>query len=313
MELVNATELLRTLADASRVRLLALLVDEELTVAELSTITRLKQPRVSTHLSKLKEAGLVADRRSGVAAYYRATAEDWPAATQSLWESLRAHTRDAVLVEDHARRRQVLDARLGASSWADTVAGDMERHYSPGRSWEASMRACLELLELGDVLDVASGDGALAQLLAPRTRTLTCVDLSERVVAAGQARLADQPQARVVQGDMHALPLPDASVDLVLLLQALPYSDRPAQVLAEAARVLRAGGRLLLTCLDRHQHRTVVAPFGHRNLGFGADELATLLAQAGFARPRISVGGVESRPPHFKVWVATACAGNSSD
>ena len=301
------------LADTSRVRLLALLVDEELTVAELSTITRLKQPRVSTHLSKLKEAGLVMDRRSGVAAYYRATAEDWPPATRALWGSLRTHTADAVLIEDQARRQQVLDARLGASSWADTVAGDMERHYSPGRSWEASMRACLELLELGDVLDVASGDGALAQLLAPRTRTLTRVDFSERVVAAGQARLADQPQARVVQGDMHALPLPDASVDLVLLLQALPYSDRPLQVLTEAARVLRAGGRLLLTCLDRHQHRTVVAPFGHRNLGFGADELASLLAQAGFAQPRISVGGVESRPPHFKVWVATACAGDSSD
>ena len=301
------------LADTSRVRLLALLVDEELTVAELSTITRLKQPRVSTHLSKLKEAGLVMDRRSGVAAYYRATAEDWPPATRALWGSLRTHTADAVLIEDQARRQQVLDARLGASSWADTVAGDMERHYSPGRSWEASMRACLELLELGDVLDVASGDGALAQLLAPRTRTLTCVDFSERVVAAGQARLADQPQARVVQGDMHALPLPDASVDLVLLLQALPYSDRPLQVLTEAARVLRAGGRLLLTCLDRHQHRTVVAPFGHRNLGFGADELASLLAQAGFAQPRISVGGVESRPPHFKVWVATVCAGDSSD
>ena len=301
------------LADTSRVRLLALLVDEELTVAELSTITRLKQPRVSTHLSKLKEAGLVMDRRSGVAAYYRATAEDWPPATRALWESLRTHTADAVLIEDQARRQQVLDARLGASSWADTVAGDMERHYSPGRSWEASMRACLELLELGDVLDVASGDGALAQLLAPRTRTLTCVDFSERVVAAGQARLADQPQARVVQGDMHALPLPDASVDLVLLLQALPYSDRPLQVLTEAARVLRAGGRLLLTCLDRHQHRTVVAPFGHRNLGFGGDELASLLAQAGFAQPRISVGGVESRPPHFKVWVATACAGHPPD
>ncbi len=294
------------LADASRVRLLALLVDEELTVAELSTITRLKQPRVSTHLARLKESGLVVDRRSGVAAYYRAAIADCPTPTRALWESLYEHTRDAVLAEDRARRQEVLAARSGNGNWADTVAGDMERHYSPGRTWEASMRACLELLELGDVLDVASGDGALAQLLAPRARTLTCVDLSERVVAAGRMRLADQPHARVVQGDMHELPLTDASVDLVLLLQALPFSEQPDRVLSEAARVLRPNGRLLLTCLDLHEHRSVVAPFGHRNLGFLPADLRRLLADAGFHDTRITSGGVEARPPHFQVWVATA-------
>lgn len=288
--------------------MLTLLVDEELAVAELSTITRMKQPRVSTHLSKLKEAGLVMDRRAGVAAYYRAAVEDWPAPTRALWDSLRAHIDDAVLAEDRSRQQQVLNARLGTASWADSVAGDMERHYSPGRNWEATMRACLELLELGDVLDVASGDGALAQLLAPRTRTLTCVDLSERVVAAGRARLADQPQARVLQGDMHALPLSEACVDLVLLLQALPYSDQPAQALSEAHRVLRPGGRLLLTCLDQHSHRSVVTPFGHRHLGFSSAEVHTLVTEAGFSEVRIAPGGVEARPPHFSVWVAIAIA-----
>ena len=294
------------LADASRVRLLALLVDEELTVAELSTIMRLKQPRVSTHLARLKESGLVVDRRSGVAAYYRAAIGDWPAPTRALWDSLYEHTRDAVLAEDRTRRQEVLAARSGNGNWADSVAGDMERHYSPGRTWEASMRACLELLELGDVLDVASVDGELAQLLAPRARTLTCVDLSERVVAAGQARLADQSHARVLQGDMHELPLADHSVDLVLLLQALPFSERPGRVLAEAARVLRPDGRLLLTCLDQHEHRSVVAPFGHRNLGFLPADLRRLIGDAGFQDTRITSGGVEARPPHFQVWVATA-------
>jgi len=294
------------LADASRVRLLALLVDEELTVAELSIITRLKQPRVSTHLGKLKDAGLVVDRRSGVAAFYRAAMADWPAPTRALWDSLHRHARDAVLVEDLQRRVDVLAARSGNANWADTVAGDMERHYSPGRTWEASMRACLELLDLGDVLDVASGDGALSQLLAPRARSLTCVDLSSRVVEAGRARLADQPQVRVLQGDMHALPLTEQSVDLVLLLQALPYSEQPNVVLSEAARVLRAQGRLLLTCLDAHEHRSVVAPFGHRNLGFSPSKLQRLIGDAGFVDVRIRSGGVETRPPHFQVWVATA-------
>ena len=297
---------MRLLADASRVRLLALLADEELTVAELSTILRLKQPRVSTHLAKLKEAGLVVDRRAGVAAYYRAGIEDWPAPTRALWQGLHASTRDALLAEDRERRSAVLAARMAGANWADSVAGDMERHYSPGRSWETTMRACLGLLALSDVLDVASGDGALAQLLAPRARTLTCVDLSERVVDAARARLAGLPQVRVLQGDMHALPLVDATIDLVLLMQALPYSDRPTEVLAEAARVLRPGGRLLLTCLDRHEHRSVVAPFGHRNLGFTADELRAALSGAGFTDVAITSGGVEARPPHFASWVATA-------
>ena len=294
------------MADASRVRLLALLTDEELTVAELSSILRLKQPRVSTHLAKLKEAGLVVDRRAGVAAYYRAALEDWPAATRALWEGLHASTRDALLAEDRERRSAVLAARMASANWADSVAGDMERHYSPGRSWETTMRACLGLLELGDVLDVASGDGALAQLLAPRARSLACVDLSERVVEAARTRLAGLPQVRVRQGDMHELPLAGASVDLVLLMQALPYSDRPGEVLAEAARVLRPGGKLLLTCLDRHEHRSVVTPFGHRNLGFTADELRAALTGAGFASVAITSGGVEARPPHFASWVATA-------
>lgn len=306
IELTAATDLLRLLADASRVRLLALLADEELTVAELSTILRLKQPRVSTHLAKLKEAGLVVDRRAGVAAYYRAALEDWPQATRALWESLHGSTRDALLAEDRERRRAVLAARMAGANWPDSVAGDMERHYSPGRSWETTMRACLGLLELGDVLDVASGDGALAQLLAPRARSLTCVDLSERVADAARQRLAGLPQVRVLQGDMHELPLAGASVDLVLLMQALPYSDRPGEVLAEAARVLRRGGRLLLTCLDRHEHRSVVTPFGHRNLGFAADELRGLLGAAGFGQIDIGSGGVEARPPHFASWVATA-------
>ena len=157
-----------------------------------------------------------------------------------------------------------------------------------------------------DEADVASGDGALSQLLAPRARTLTCVDLSERVVAAGRARLSDQPHARVLQGDMHALPLADGSVDQVLLLQALPYSEQPACVLSEAARVLRPQGQLLLTCLDLHEHRSVVAPFGHRNLGFLPADLRRLVAGAGFQDTRITSGGVEARPPHFQVWVATA-------
>jgi ArsR family transcriptional regulator len=299
---------LRALADGSRLRLLSLLIDEELTVAELAQITRLKQPRVSTHLARLREAGLVLDRRAGVAAYYRCPIDEWPPATRALWTTLSAQLDDGLLGEDGERRAQVLAQRQSGENWADSVAGDMERHYSPGRNFEAVLRATVHLLELGDVLDIASGDGALAELLAPHARSLSCVDLSPRVVEAARRRLASFPNVRLECADMHALPLADRQFDLVLLLQALPYSEQPAVVLGEARRLLRPGGRLLATTLDAHDHRGAVAPFGHRNLGFAEQELQQLARAAGFAEISVAAGGVESRPPHFRSWVLSARA-----
>lgn len=283
-----------------------MLVGEELTVAELAQITRMKQPRVSTQLAKLKEAGLVIDRRSGVAAFYRCPLDELPSATRALWATLEGIASDGVLAEDALRKTQVLSERARGANWADEVAGDMERHYSPGRSWEAMARAFLHWLELGDVLDIGSGDGAIAQWLAPRARSLTCVDLSERVVAAARARLAGLEHVQVLVGDMHALPLPDAGFDSVLLLQALPFSNHPEQVLYEALRMLRPGGRLLLTALDQHEHRAAVAPYGHRQLGFSQHQLRALAENAGAMDIVVDTGGIESRPPHFATWVLSA-------
>src|SRR5512146_2965928 len=125
----------------------------------------LAQPRVSTHLAKLKDAGLVRDRRAGVSAYYRAN-NDGNEAQHRLLGSLRESIEDALLREDNARLPDVLANRAREEGWADTVAGDMERHYSPGRTWETLARSLLQLLATGDVLDIASGDGVLAELLA---------------------------------------------------------------------------------------------------------------------------------------------------
>src|SRR5262249_28353456 len=154
--------------------LLALLEHEELTVAELSTILHLAQPRVSTHLAKLKEAGLVRDRRAGVSAYYRCNNEPG-AKPAALLAALRENVDDAVIAEDRRRLPTILAQRARAEGWADTVAGDMERHYSPGRTWEALARAMTGLVECGDVLDVASGDGVLAELLAPHADSILCI------------------------------------------------------------------------------------------------------------------------------------------
>lgn len=300
MNLGALSELLRLLADPTRLRLIALLEREELTVAELAAITGLAQPRVSTHLAKLKEAGLVLDRRAGVSAYHR-VADDLPSLTAGLWPALRAASADPLIAQDAERLPLILAQRAAEQNWPDTVAGDMERHYSPGRSWESFARSMVLLLELGDVLDVASGDGVTAELLAPRARSIVCVDASAKVVEAARTRLANYANVRVLQGDMHALPVPDASFDLVLLTHALTYSDQPKQALAEATRALRPGGRLLAATLARHGHSDIVRGYGHRNLGFETAELQSLCSGCGLEVIECRLATRERRPPHFEV------------
>lgn len=301
MDLDAWSACLRVLADPTRVRLLALLEREELTVAELSAVTRLAQPRVSTHLARLKDADLVRDRRAGVSAYYRFNEDQLEPAERALWTALRGGTDDPLLRQDADRLGPVLAGRRSEQAWADSVAGDMERHYSPGRTWEALARAALPMLEPGEVLDVASGDGVLAELLAPHARRYVCIDSSTKVVLAASERLRKLEHVEVMEGDMQALPFDKAQFDLVLLMHALTYAEKPAQAVSEAARVLRKGGRLLLTCLARHEHRSSVTPFGHVNLGFTDKELRRFAAKAGLTVDFCEVVTQERRPPHFEV------------
>jgi SAM-dependent methyltransferase len=242
----------------------------------------------------------VRDRRAGVSAYYRANSEG-EEAQRKLLDSLRQSIDDALLREDAARLPGVLAQRAGTEGWADTVAGDMERHYSPGRTWETLARSLLQLLETGDVLDIASGDGITAELLAPHARSITCVDSSERVVDAAAKRLRAFTKVQVIHGDMQALDLGEQRFDLVLMLHALTYAENPAKAIAEASRVLRAGGRLLAVTLGQHDHRTAVEPFDHRNLGFSGDQLRELASSAGLDVISCHQISRERKAPHFEV------------
>jgi DNA-binding transcriptional ArsR family regulator/protein-L-isoaspartate O-methyltransferase len=300
MDLSTASTVLRLLADPTRVRLLALLDREELTVAELAAVLHLAQPRVSTHLAKLKEAELVRDRRAGVSAYYRANAEADPTLV-ALVASLRDTLSDALLREDAERLPTVLAQRASTEGWADTVAGDMERHYSPGRTWETLARSLLQLLGTGDVLDIASGDGVTAELLAPHAHAILCVDSSDRVVEAARQRLAHFPNVEVRQGDMHRLDVGSRRFDLVLMMHALTYAERPAEVFAQVAGVLKPGGRVLAVTLGEHDHRAVVAPFDHRNLGFSPKRLSAMARDAGLDVVSCDRLSRERRAPHFEV------------
>ena len=297
---------LHLFGDPTRVRLLNLVAQEELTVAELTTITELQQPRVSTHLGKLREAGLVRDRKVGASTYYSVNEETIPPPARALWLLLRDQIQDDVIDSDKKRMQQLVRAREKAASWPDAVAGQMERHYSPGRTWEATARGVIGLLRLGDVLDAGSGDGAIAQLLSQRARSVTCLDRSERVMAAARARLARERNVRFTVGDLHSLAFGDEQFDHVLLFNVLTYAHSPARVIAEAARVLRRPGDLVLVTLEAHQHQTLTAAYQHVNSGFSAPTVKKMLHKAGLTVESCGVSSREKREPHFQVITAVA-------
>jgi len=290
------------LGDPSRVRLLSLLEQEELTVAELVRVTRLSQSRVSTHLGRLKALGLILDRPDGASTFYRSAGSRMPEAARALWEPLRHAAKDPLLDQDRRRLDGIVRGRAEGANWADSVAGRMERHYSPGRTWEATLRGLLGLVRLGNVLDVASGDCAIAELLAPRARRITCLDRSSRVLRAGRERLAAAGHRHIAftRADMHDLPYPDTTFDEVLLLACLCYAHDPERALVEAARVLKPGGTLIGVTLRAHAHDGVVEGFGHVQPGFTADHLARSCAAAGLHVDSCAVTARERRSPHFE-------------
>ena len=225
---------------------------------------------------------------------------------EELWKLLRSNTDDPLIRQDHERIGQVLNQRIGSGTWADSVAGDMERHYSPGRTWEATARGLVHLLDPGDVLDIASGDGVLAELLSPRARSIVCLDISARVAEAGRKRLKDFENATFEIGDMHDLPVSDETFDTVLLMHALTYTDHPEDVFTEVFRVLRPGGKLLAVTLRKHRHVKAVEPFNHVNLGFTPEQLSALASAAGLNVQACTVSAIEKRIPNFSVLALSA-------
>ena len=294
---------LTLLGDESRMRLCALLRDRELCVTDLVRITGIAQSRVSTHLGRLREAGLVRDRRVGQQSFYGLLGDALPAAVRTCLDEIVA-SGDPTLEGDQARLRELEAERRGDRS--EHLASDLERDYSPGRTWQSLTVGIAALLRLGDVLDVGSGDGAAAAALAPYCRSLTCIDVSERLVAAARERLGHHANVRAQVADAHALPFADASFDSVLVFHTLTYAENPGRVLKECARVLRPGGRLVVLCLDEHRQSDVTARYGERHPGFSPRTVRGLLTKAGLDVGSAEVVSRELKKPHLQVVRAIA-------
>jgi SAM-dependent methyltransferase/biotin operon repressor len=303
MDLAQYVGTLNLLGDENRMRLCALLRDRELSVSDLVRVTGISQSRVSTHLARLREGGFVRDRRDGQHAFYALASDKLPGTARAvLDEAMRSS--DPTLEGDR-RRLEELDAEQ-RGRLPESFAGEMERHYSPGRTWQSLAVGLAALLRLGEVLDVGSGDGAAAGYLAPYCRSLTCIDTSARMIEAAKARLARHANVEALVADVQELPFRAGSFDSVVVFHTLTYAERPQRALEECARVLRTGGRLVLLSLDEHEQRDVTAPYGERHSGFAPRTLRSMLGKAGLGVSFCEVTCREAKKPHFQVVLAIA-------
>ncbi len=290
---------LKLLGDRTRLRLLALIREEELSVGELSEILNQRQSTVSSQLSRLREAGMVLDRREGTRSFYRFRGsqrdEFWDLITRSVGN-------DPVLGKDRERMDQVLLDRRGGN-WLDQVAGSLDRHWVPGRSFASLTFGFSLFLDLGVCLDMGSGDGALLSLLAPTAKRLICLDSHPRMVEMGCKKASEEghPNVYFLRADMQDVPLEDGCVDTVLLLQSLQYARAPERVLAEAGRLTRAGGKCLLVTLQAHEDQRICEEYGHVWRGFDKKDLEGWMGDAGFVEQRHSEVSADPRANHLQV------------
>lgn len=303
MALAQYVETLNLLGDESRIRLCALLRERELCVSDLVRVTGMAQSRVSTHLGRLREAGFVWDRRQGTQCFYGLALDALPGSAKAVLDEAEA-SEDPTLIGDQKRLQELEAERRGGLP--ELVADELERYYSPGRTWQSLSLGIAALLKLGDVLDVGSGDGAAAALLAPHARSLTCIDTNARLIEVAKERLARFPQVNALVADVHALPFAAASFDEVMMFHTLTYAEHPARALAECSRVLRPGGRLVLLCLNQHQQHEVTARYGERHPGFSPRSVRGLLSTAGLDVKSSAIAAREAKKPHLEVVLAIA-------
>lgn len=303
MTLTRYIDTLTLLGDESRLRLCALLRARELCVTDLVRVTGIAQSRVSTHLGRLRDAGFVRDRRQGAQSFYALSTEAVPQAARALLDEATGSD-DPTLAGDRQRLVELDAERRG--DLPQSAVDEIERDYSPGRTWHSLAVGIAALLRLGDVLDVGSGDGAAASAVAPYCRSLTCIDSNARMIDAARERLAKYAHVRTQVADVHALPFEDASFDTALVFHTLTYAERPARALAECARVLRPGGRLVLLCLDQHHQSKVTARYGEVHPGFSLRAVRNLLARAELDVVSAEIACREAKKPHLQVVLAIA-------
>jgi len=295
---------LRLAADPNRLRLLLVLEQEELSVAELQEILARGQSQISTHLAQLKQAGLVDDRRTGKNAFYRLSA---PPELMNLLRQAAGEVPEAE--QDHAAVRLVLRKRQDTMRrYFDELAGKFGRQYVPGRSWKGIAEALLKLMPPMVIADLGAGEGTISQLMAQTAKRVIAVDNSEKMVEFG-SDLAKRHQIANLEyrlGDLEDVPIRAGTVDLAFLSQALHHAVHPERAISEAWRILKPGGRVAVLDLNRHHFEEAREMYADLWLGFTELELEQYLKDAGFRGVDTAIVHREPEAPYFETVLATA-------
>jgi ubiquinone/menaquinone biosynthesis C-methylase UbiE/DNA-binding transcriptional ArsR family regulator len=298
---------LRALSDSTRLRIVALLEKDELSVNELQEITRLGQSRISTHLGLLSDCDLVRARREGKRTFYRLNPQADTVASEFIQLAIRGAKEMAEHSSDQINLKRVLARRREqAQVFFNQVAGRFDRVYGPGRSWQAFGHLLLRILPPLTVADLGAGEGLLSELLARRCKKVIAVDNSEKIVAFGAAKAKKNGLKNLEfrLGDLQNPPVEAGSVDLVILSQALHHAEDPAAALASAAKLLKPHGQILILDLLKHGFADAGKLYGDRWLGFAESDLHRWLEAAGFKSIEISVVAREEQAPHFQTILA---------
>lgn len=303
--MASIVKILRVLADPNRLRILLLLGSEELSVAELQEILAMGQSTISTHLSQLKQAKLVEDRRTGKSNLYHLVKQD--TVVSGLLSQARKEIPEAR--PDQAAMRGVLKKRQDKMrAFFDSVAGRLGKDYVPGKSWKGLAEALLRLLPPMIIADLGAGEGAFAMLLAERAKKVIAVDSSAKMIEVGreQALRHGIKNIEFRLGDMERVPIRDARVDLVFFSQSLHHALHPERALSEANRILRPGGRIVILDLAKHRFEEARELYADEWLGFSESELESMLEEAGFTDVQTSVVHKEPETPQFQTLLAIA-------
>lgn len=306
---------LRAAAEPSRLRLLALCAHAELTVSELVQIIGQSQPRVSRHLKLLCEAGLLDRSREGTWAFYRLAERGRCAELARLLVDLMP-LEDESLALDLERLEAVKRAnadraaeyfRLNATKWDEVRS----LHIAEARVEEALV-SLLPESGLGDFLDIGTGTGRILELVGPRVEHGVGIDVSREMLAVARANLqeAGLRNCQVRQGDMYQLPFPGESFDAAVIHQVLHFASDPAEVIAEAARALKPGGRLVVVDFAPHGVEYLRDEQAHRRLGFDTREVSAWFRAAGLA-PGATVE-LAGDPLTVCLWPATRAANDAA-
>ncbi|MBL9218668.1 MAG: metalloregulator ArsR/SmtB family transcription factor [Opitutaceae bacterium] len=303
---------LKILSDSTRLRLLALLLKEELSVAELQEILGMAQSRISSQLALLRQAGFVSDRREGKKAFYSLR----PTLDPKQLTLLRAACDSVAGLPESGEDRDSLDRvlqkrRRVSEQYFNLIAGKLGKNYCPGRSWEAIGHLALRLVPAITVADLGAGEGLISQLIAHRAERVWCIDNSARMVEVGTelARKNNLANLTYKLGDIESVPLPDKSVDLAILSQALHHANHPQHAVNEAFRILKPGGQVLILDLAEHNYEKAHEQFGDLWLGFKESALHGFLKKAGFQKVEVTAVAREEQEPHFETLLASGVKG----